>query len=108
MLRLAGVPPALSNDSATRLPLPLIIKTSELPLTQLGRATISPTIGPRSGVRCAAVLSPTMFHGGGVHTTLLIVRGRVVRSFTFVENGAALPERCAWIVRVVGSLFVSS
>jgi len=95
MVSLAGVPPDLSNDSATRLPVPLMIKTSGLVLAQLGRATTSETSAARSGVRCAAARSPTVFQGGGVQTTELRVRGRVVRSLTLVVKTTALPERWA-------------
>ena len=107
MVRRAGKPPALSKESAVRWPVPLMRNTSELPLTQPGRETISCTSPARFGVRCVALDSPAV-HAAGDHGTLNAVSGRAPRLFTAVVKGAALSLASTKMFSTVTSLCDSS
>ena len=56
-------------ESATRLPLPVIINAREFPLDQPPRSTTSWMTEVRSGVRWSAPAAPTEFHAGGFQLT---------------------------------------
>ncbi len=59
--------------SATRLPVPVMMITSALPLTQPAPFTTSWMIGARFGVRWSTPAAPMVIHDTGDHSTAAVV-----------------------------------
>ena len=94
--------------SATRSPVPVMMTTSEFPLDQPGRFTISCTTEPILGVRCPEPASPTIVHPTGDQGTAAVVLV-LDDMFPLTEtNGEALSLSSPTIVSEVATELTSS
>jgi len=94
--------------SATRSPVPVMMITSEFPLDQPGRFTISCTTEPILGVRCPIPAAPTIVHPTGVQGTAAVVLV-LDDMFPLTEtNGEALSLSSPAIVSEVATELTSS
>src|SRR5688500_4088398 len=99
-MRRRGAPAgARSYACATRRPVPVKMKASELPTFQPVRLTISCTIAVRLGVCWSGPACPTVVHAAGDQATALVVLGREEMFDVAVVKAAALSAACPLMVR---------
>jgi hypothetical protein len=91
-----------------RRPVPVTIITSELPLVQPGRSTISLMTGARSGVRWLGPISFTTLQGGGDQPTLADVLGLWEMLRAALVKVGALSLACPAMVRETAPVVTSS
>lgn len=97
-----------SNDSAVRSPLPVMTITSELPLIQPERFTISWMTEDISGVLWSGPAASLVGQAGGDQATDAEVMGRDETFPLVPTNVAAVSTSSPWMVNDVASLVVSS
>jgi hypothetical protein len=78
------------RESSLLVVSPVMMTTSELPLDQPPRPTISSMTAARFGVRWAAPAAPFEVHGGGVHETEALVLFLFDMLLSFDVNAPAL------------------
>jgi hypothetical protein len=97
-----------SHASAVRLPEPVTISASELPLAQPGLSTISWMTADRSGVRCPGPACPAVVQGEGTQPTAADVLGLSEILRVVAANVGALSLSCPAMVREAASVVASS
>ncbi len=95
-------------DSATRLPVPVMINASELPSAQPGRLTISWMTEVRSGVCWSGPASPLVVQAGGDQDTAAVVLARLEMLPSTLSKVSGLGAACPSMVRLVAPESVSS
>jgi hypothetical protein len=108
-IRSQGALSALASYAvATLWPLPVMMRTSALPLAQPARFTISWMTPARSGVRSAGPATPSVAHDGGDQGTAAPVRGRVETLPEALVKVTAWSLACPSMMSAVGSEVGSS
>src|SRR3712207_6216125 len=97
-----------SNASAVRVPVPVMITESALPLAQPVRLTICWTTDERFGVRWSTPRAPTVDQGAGAHAAFAVVLCRFERLLLAVVKVPGLSATSAATVRLAAAVDTSS